>query len=200
MSTPKGSIKSAYVKGSFINGTRRKIPSGNDLPDLEVKSLKQLIKEHPTLKKIFKKVTIKAPLPPRESRSLARRTTVELMAKERANEEAIKKAIQDEQRKAKADLAKARKEKKEAEQRLKEAKEREESDAAALKALEEANENERKAEEFNAAMDQLATSYSTLHIGAPFLSTGRSHPWQNRGKTVVKHGGRRTRRLKKKCD
>lgn len=191
------SIKSAYVKGSFMNGTRRKVPSGNDLPDLEVKSLKQLIKENPTLKSIFRKVTMKAPVQPRESTSSTRRSTVQMRAQEKAREEAIKKAVQDEQRKAKADLAKARKEKKEAEQKLKEAKEREESEAAALKALEEANENERKAEEFNAAMDKLATSYSTLHIGAPFLSTGRSHPWQNRGKTVVKHGGRRTRRLKR---
>ena len=197
MPTPKGSIQSAFVKGSFMNGTRRKVPTGDDLPDLEVKSLKQLIKEHPTLKTIFKKVTMKAPVQPRESTSSTRRTTVQLRAQERAKEEAIKKAVQDEQRKAKADLARARKEKKEAEQRLKDAKERKESEAAALKALEEANENERKAKEFNAAMDTLATSYSKLHIGAPFLSTGRSHPWQNRGKMVVKHGGRRTRRVKR---
>lgn len=222
-STRKTTIRGNYVRGSFLNGTRRRtIPSGNALPDLEVKTLKQVLKENPKLRKLFKQQSVKPTLPARESRVSTRKATIAMKAQEKAKEEAVKKAMQDEQRKRKAELAKARKERKqaeaaarEAEERAREAKARKnqtnaiEAQAAAIEAraaaimaqaatLESkaATLREREAEKADADMDRLANSYSRLHIGAPFLSTGRAHPWQKRGLSTIREGGGRTRRNK----
>jgi len=225
-STRKGTIRNRYIKGSFLNGTRRRtIPTGNALPDLEVKTFKQVLKENPRLRKMLKQ-TAQASKPvilSRESRTSTRKATLAAKAQEKAREEAIKKAMQDEQRKAKATLTRARREKKEAEAAAREAEERVraakiqqneaneleariaaiEAQAAAIHAKAAALESqaatirEREAEKANDEMGRLANTYSRLHIGAPFLSTGRAHPWQKRGLTTIREGGARTRRHKK---